>query len=64
MIEFDKSALRDLGFDPEHLLNLIMEYGFKFWRITTKGALIPIGKQDLLSDQYTHHTDLVLKKIQ
>ncbi len=62
MMEFDKSALKDLGFEPETLLDMIIRLGFNISLLSSNGQLTPVNKDILLSDKYNHHTDLVLTK--
>jgi len=64
MIEFDKNALIDLGFDPKELLNLIAEHEFSLAQISSTGAITPVTQEDLLSERYSCHTDLILRKNQ
>ena len=49
VLEYMPSALRELGFEPSHLINFLVEQGFKIYQVYPQGRLSP-GMPAILDD--------------
>jgi FkbM family methyltransferase len=49
VLEFMPSAMRELGFEPSHLIDFFVERDFKIYRIHPRGKLSP-GMPDIVND--------------
>lgn len=49
VLEFMPSAMRELGFEPSHLIDFFVERDFKIYRIHPRGKLSP-GMPDIMND--------------
>ena len=59
VLEFMPSAMRDLGFEPSHLIDFFLERDFKVYQVLPRGKLSP-GMPDLTSD--SSYCDLLFSR--
>jgi FkbM family methyltransferase len=58
-LEFDKSALRQSGFEPVALLDLLEQMELDHWLVGKDGKPFPVYSENMLSERIATHVDLL-----